>query len=236
MLKNHFKMAINSYLNSTLFYSYDVLTLQTFLEYVTRSIKNKFNLTFEEKVKLGFEIQDMLINCRFNNHDCDYKSFDLFYSDIYGNCYKYNSGRGYNGSHRNIESTSGTGRTNALKLELFVGYPSEDLDVITSNGAIIFVHNNTVNPLVDSEGVSVSTGFETDIVLNQISINRRSYPFSECILDTETLDAFDSELFRTTIQVNQRYSQKYCLTLCYQKYIISKCGCYDSKVLNFQKM
>lgn len=235
VLMDKFKYIINHYFSVDFFDYNDPLTILTFLEYVTQSIKHNSNLTLEEKIKIGFNIEDMLVNCRYNNLECSYKAFHLFYSETHGNCYKFNSGLANDGTPMRIVSTSSPGRTMALKLELFLGYPSEDLDVISSTGAYIFVHDHSSNPLLDSEGLSVSTGEETDIVIRKFVINRQSKPYSDCIVDIESKDSFNSGIYQTTVLMNQKYSQKVCLMLCYQRYLIQKCGCYDSKIVNFQQ-
>jgi len=50
------------------------------------------NLSIEQKKRLGHDIQDILINCIFNNEPCSSNDFTWSYDQSYGNCYTFNSG------------------------------------------------------------------------------------------------------------------------------------------------
>lgn len=117
--------------------------------------------------------------------------------------------------------TASPGRQNALKLELFIGYPSTFYDVIKSSGMQIFVHNSSYFPSFDLEGISVSAGFEYDAVIKQTYYNRQPKPYSDCVVDTLSSSSFNSALYRMTLSLVGRYNQKYCLQLCTQQSVLS---------------
>lgn len=88
-------------------------------------------------------------------------------------------------------------------------------------------------PLFDIEGISLPTGFETDIIIKQFFHNKQPKPFSNCI---EAMQSYTtSSLYNYTTVLVGKYNQKFCLQICLQRYIIEKCQCYDITlpVLNF---
>lgn len=46
-----------------------------------------------QKQLLGHPFEKMLISCNFNWKDCSIEDFEWYYDIIYGNCYRFNSGR-----------------------------------------------------------------------------------------------------------------------------------------------
>lgn len=122
---------------------------------------------------------------------------------------------------------------NALVLELYVGNPYKDLDTITSNGFYLFVNDNSNEPLFDSEGISLSPGFETDVVIKKTVVERQASPYSDCIRNTCSFDSYDSDLFKKTLKTSKYYTQKNCLLICLQRHIVQNCGCYIPKIPNF---
>lgn len=88
----------------------------------------------------------------------------------------------------------------------------------------IYVHNKSYLPMPDVEGVSLSPGFEADIVVKQVFLNKQPSPYSKC---TPPDVPVDSSLGRSTTKLIGQYNQKYCLQVCQQNYTVSRCGCYD---------
>jgi hypothetical protein len=113
-----------------------------------------------------------------------------------------------------------------LNRELFVGIPALH-DYIKSSGAIIFVHKPSQMPIFEVEGISVSTGFETYIVVDKIITNKLDAPYSDCIMESKSMNSFKSSLYRLVVNNTGNYHQTYCLQYCYQFQIIHKCNCTD---------
>lgn len=91
----------------------------------------------------------------------------------------------------------------------------------------LFIHNSSYLPLTDVDGISLSTGFETDVKVSQTFYKKLPSPYGQCIEDTQSMLSFDSDLYRSSVSLTSMYSQKFCLQLCIQELIISLCGCYD---------
>jgi hypothetical protein len=180
-----------------------------------------------EKKKMSYSVDDMLINCQFNSIGCSKKDFEYYYTNSYGNCYKFNSGLDWNNNKIDIKSSTNPGRQNALNFILYTGKPNDEYLFQKSDGIILFIHNSTTIPLTQLEGISLSPGYETDIVINQVEFNRLSKPYSDCIIDTSSPNSFDSNLYKSTFNSIKVYRQKFCLQLCYQEYLIEKCNCSD---------
>lgn len=169
----------------------------------------------------SFSLNEMLLNCKFNDITCGVKDFEPIYYRSLGNCFKFSA-------FKNSSRISTPGRLNGLRLELFLGVPSPNYTLISSTGAYIFVTNTSSRFLSNKEGVTVSAGFETDIMVSQVYLNKLSKPYGDCVSDVKSKNAFDSELFRITMEKMRIYEQKYCLQFCYQKYLTEMCNCSDA--------
>lgn len=49
-------------------------------------------LNAEQKIALGYSVDDLVIYCTFDSENCD-DDFWTFYHTTYGNCYTFNSGK-----------------------------------------------------------------------------------------------------------------------------------------------
>ncbi len=66
-------------------------------------------------------IADILISCQFNRMPCFAQDFEFFQIDELYKCYKFNSGRFFNGTKTNIKSTKKHGKLYGLRLKVFSG-------------------------------------------------------------------------------------------------------------------
>jgi hypothetical protein len=130
-------------------------------------------MNFNESIYAYYShtIDEMLVNCRFNNMPCTQNDFESYYSMGAGNCYKFNSGKYLNGSsYSPLKRTSTPGRRNAFTLELYSGQPDIFYDLIQSTGIVIFIQNSSYSPITNAEGVFLANGYETDIVVRQVRL------------------------------------------------------------------
>ena len=91
----------------------------------------------------------------------------------------------------------------------------------------LFIHNSSYLPLTDVDGISLSTGYETNVKVSQTFYKKLPAPYGECIEDAQSILSFDSDLYRSSVSLTSTYSQKFCLQVCIQELIINMCGCYD---------
>lgn len=187
-----------------------------FLEQVSRLMIYRA-VEKDQRNKLSYDIDEMLISCSFNLETCNKDHFSHYWSNTYGNCYQFNNGKNYS-----IKSSTNPGKMNGLKLDLYAAKPKSKYSFIKSNGIIIFIHNSSTLPIMTIEGLSLPTGFETDVKIKKVSIKRLPSPHNNCV------DDFDSfELYKKTKEINTVYTQKFCIQLCYQEYLIENCKCYE---------
>jgi hypothetical protein len=72
------------------------------------NIANILNrLSVEEKIMLGFELKDLVVDCQIAGVGCDFNTdFEFFYNPTLGNCYAFNSG--WNGKNPYVSNVAGT--------------------------------------------------------------------------------------------------------------------------------
>lgn len=186
------------------------------LDQVTKSVIYSSIENEQDRAILGYTIDEMLISCSYNLFTCDKNDFDFYWSNTYGNCYQFNTGK-----NSSLKMLTTGGRQNGFKLDLYAGVPKDELSFLKSNGIIIFIHNSSNIPIMTMEGINLSTGFETEILLSQVIYKRLASPFDNCVED------FDSYLYKKTIKLNSIYRQKLCMQLCYQETLIQNCNCYE---------
>ncbi|CAF0707240.1 unnamed protein product [Brachionus calyciflorus] len=189
-------------------------------KYESLKFKDNFNL-------VGFDIDKMLLNCNFNFKECNSSNFKFFLSSIFGFCYQFNADK------TNIRKVSSPGKQAGLSLELFIGYPNKDYDLYKSYGAHLFIHNSSTIPSSEFDGISLSTGHETDIIVSKTFFQKLSKPYSDCVKDLNSTESFGSEVYKETIKIFGQYEQKVCINLCFHKSVFERCGCYypDQKII-----
>ncbi len=152
--------------------------------------------------------------------------FRWFFHSYYGNCYIFNSGKNLNGDQVSIKSSYKAAQYDALQLELYVG-ESNNLEEFTTNLGFQFIianHSDSFNVL---DSIDVSTGFETNIVIDRTSFKQMPKPYSDCLLNQNNVGIYDSKLTKEFALLNLNYRQSQCVDLCYQQLSIQNCNCTD---------
>ena len=183
------------------------------------------NFNDENRRNLSLPLKDFLIDCNFGLSKCSAEEFDWYYSMQYGNCYTFNSGHNIKGQKQLVRNSSQAGSFNGLRLELFLGKQSDVPNLVSNSGAHVFVNNKSFTPKIN-EGIDISNGELSNIIISRTFINKLAKPFSDCQSNLNDPDAFDSEIYRAIIKSNKTYCQKICFDLCLQKRWIETCGCY----------
>jgi hypothetical protein len=105
-----------------------------------------------------------------------------------------------------------------------LGDPSELNSLSISNGIHIQVHNKTQKPLF-FKGLNAPIGSETHVVVGREFTYRLEKPYSECIKDIDS--SYDSLFVKTLLNTSYAYQQVDCFNICFQRYLIEQCNCYD---------
>ena len=197
----------------------------------------KSNIAGEEnsiKRKLGFDLDYMLYSCYFNDVRCNSSDFIWRYDYDLTNCYTFNSGYDQNGNKVKIKTINEAGSDRSLKLELFLGDDVTQSQFIMNSGARIVVHNQTVYPLISSEGKDISTGFQTNIGIKSSFVSRLDAPYSDCVKKADSPDSFKSFYYKAIFNILNMttYRKKICTRLCLQNYIKNICNCLDGSLPN----
>ncbi|RMZ92921.1 FMRFamide-activated amiloride-sensitive sodium channel-like, partial [Brachionus plicatilis] len=134
---------IKSYLNE------GNLSILQFMTYVQQeSLQNV--IEYKELLNyVGYELNDILIDCRFGDVVCDRSNFVNLTNPKFGNCFQFNSGKFLNGSKTDLKQSKAPGISTGLKLVLFGGFSSSEIDLFYSKGVQIFVHNSSTLPYAD---------------------------------------------------------------------------------------
>jgi hypothetical protein len=168
-----------------------------------------------------FSINESIIECRFNQIECNVgQDFEYFYDVNFGNCYRFNSGKNLFGESVEKKYTIQSGILNGLDLEVFVGESKENGIANKENGLAFFINDGTFDSTSSREGVKISPGFSTNVILKKHKISRKSSPYSDCMSDLTSKDSYGSECYKRLFSYNRTYTYSDCMFMCLQKYFI----------------
>lgn len=204
--------------------------------------------------KNATSINKMLISCTFGGEDCDENDFEFELMGEFHKCYKFNSGKLYNDTtKKSVMSKS----NNGLHVELYVGSQSEcKSPLVSTSGLMIYINNKTYTITDDDNSIQVEPGTHADISIDPTFVKKLPKPYSDCF-DASSLSNSSNmndqerqeskmrreklmnsltpefDLINETIQLTHTYTQQFCLQLCYQKFLIRFCDCYDHTLPKF---
>ena len=189
-------------------------------------------------------LDDMLVNCFFNDVACQISDFELIENEEYGNCYAFNSrlnsdsGQSLSIPDESEPSSSNSDKSSTnmngakLTLELFIGTGESSSPASMRTGAIVFIKNQT--GFIDNKnelGIELAPGTLTNIALNRMVISKLSSPYNDCVnkFDDEN---FSSDLHELTYEHLSYYNRHVCNHFCYNRLLSNMCHCYDPQVMN----
>ena len=186
--------------------------------------------------QLGRKLDYILITCYFNAFECNLsQDFEYYYDFLYGNCFRYNSGRNMNGETTSPKQISNTGISNGFQIELFIGRVDQNNNLFSiDNGINLFIEHERIDSQ-SSEGIRISPGTRNYISLSKYSMSHLPMPYSDCTADLDKLESSDNVYFRNLISNNQSYTESLCRYNCFQKYLGDACQCQDLYSIPFYK-
>ena len=184
-----------------------------------------FNKSYEIN-KFSFSLDDLLLTCYFDTNKCNTNEFQPVVDKMYGLCYKFNSGYNSAGEKVGIKTVKHSGKSFGLHLTLFAGLNQELKKYYFDSGFLIRIDNSSYS-VSNYDGIGIKNGVETDIVIkDRIYSFRLPKPYSDCDFDLISFNTYSSMQYKKILNSNNtQYKREYCLDLCLQEYIISKCNC-----------
>ncbi|XP_064648387.1 degenerin unc-8-like [Lineus longissimus] len=179
------------------------------------------DLDEDTAVRMGHQLEDMLLGCTYNGHSCNSSDFELLRNNLYGNCYIFNSGW----RDRNILYSYRAGPQYGLSLELFIEQEEYIAGLTEDAGVKVLPHHQNDMPFPDDQGVLASPGHLTSISVTKTNVFRQAWPYVT-LCNSHQSEEHEYNAYAEMYPV--KYTQKACYRTCTQFYIISDCGCVSS--------
>ncbi|XP_052398135.1 acid-sensing ion channel 1C isoform X1 [Carassius gibelio] len=164
--------------------------------------------------RLGHQLEDMLLDCRFRGENCTHKNFTPIYTR-YGKCYTFNSGLDGNPLLTTLKGGTGNGLEIMLDIQQDEYLPVwGDTDETSYEAGIkVQIHSQDEPPFIDQLGFGVAPGFQTFVSCQQQLLQYLPPPWGDC-----RSEPMDSEYFST-------YSITACRIDCETRYLLENCNC-----------
>ncbi|XP_073416893.1 epithelial sodium channel subunit alpha-like [Dendrobates tinctorius] len=177
-------------------------------------------LSTQEQMTLGHQLEDMLISCVFHDMSCNESFFSPFLNPKLGNCYTFN-GPGNQSSRKEVEVLNATkaGFSYGLTMELFIEQHEYISSLSTAAGLRVVLHGQGKMPFPEDEGVNAPPGQESDIGIVKVHVKRLQEPYSSSCSGGEGIRNYYASAYGTD------YSREACKKSCAQSKMIKNCGC-----------
>uniref|UniRef100_A0A8C9VSV6 Acid-sensing ion channel 1-like n=1 Tax=Scleropages formosus TaxID=113540 RepID=A0A8C9VSV6_SCLFO len=188
-------------------------SLLSLLDFSQYAPPPRFNTT-EMVDRLGHQLEDMLLECKFQGENCTYKNFTPVYTR-YGKCYTFNSGLDGNPLLTTLKGGTGNGLEIMLDIQQDEYLPvwGETDETSYEAGIKVQIHSQDEPPFIDQLGFGVAPGFQTFVSCQQQLLQYLPPPWGDC-----KSTPIDSEFFST-------YSITACRIDCETRYLVENCNC-----------
>ncbi|NXP09085.1 ASIC4 protein, partial [Thinocorus orbignyianus] len=165
--------------------------------------------------RLGHQIEDMLVECRFQGERCSPQDFAPVYTR-YGKCYTFN------GDRRNPRVTRQGGMGNGLEIMLDIQQEEylpiwrETNETSFEAGIRVQIHSQDEPPYIHQLGFGVSPGFQTFVSCQEQRLTYLPQPWGNCrasVQGEQTLPGYDT------------YSIAACRLQCEKEAVVRSCHC-----------
>ncbi|XP_019901136.2 acid-sensing ion channel 1C isoform X2 [Esox lucius] len=170
--------------------------------------------TTEMTGRLGHQLEDMLLGCRFQGENCTHQNLTTIYTR-YGKCYTFNSGLDGNPLLTTLKGGTGNGLEIMLDIQQDEYLPvwGETDETSYEAGIKVQIHHQEEPPFIDQLGFGVAPGFQTFVSCQQQLLQYLPPPWGDC-----KSTPIDSEFFTT-------YSITACRIDCETRYLVENCNC-----------
>ncbi|XP_053838779.1 acid-sensing ion channel 4 isoform X2 [Vidua macroura] len=165
--------------------------------------------------RLGHQIEDMLVECRFQGERCGPQHFTPVYTR-YGKCYTFN------GDRRNPRVTRQGGMGNGLEIMLDIQQEEylpiwrETNETSFEAGIRVQIHSQDEPPYIHQLGFGVSPGFQTFVSCQEQRLTYLPQPWGNCrasMQGEQLLPGYDT------------YSIAACRLQCEKEAVVQSCHC-----------
>lgn len=111
------------------------------------------------------------------------------------------SGYDQAGNRVPIRQVNEAGSDRSLNLELFIGDDATQSQYMLNSGARVVVHNQSISPIISSEGIDIATGFKTNVAFRRSFLSRLDAPYSDCIKNITSPNSYKSTYYKAIFNV-----------------------------------
>ncbi|NXG23059.1 SCNNB protein, partial [Grallaria varia] len=183
--------------------------------YILQSTSILSKVPLHERIRMGYQAEDMILACLYGAEPCNYKNFTQIYHPDHGNCYIFNWGM-----DEEALNSSNPGAEFGLKLILDISQQDYIPYLSSAAGARLMLHQQKSFPFLKDQGIYAMAGTETSIGVLVDELERMGYPYSDC-----TVNGSDVPVKNLYSQYNTSYSIQACLRSCFQNHMAEICGC-----------
>ncbi|NWX32736.1 SCNNB protein, partial [Notiomystis cincta] len=183
--------------------------------YILQSTSILSKVPLHERIRMGYQAEDMILACLYGAEPCNYKNFTQIYHPDHGNCYIFNWGM-----DEEALNSSNPGAEFGLKLILDISQQDYIPYLSSAAGARLMLHQQKSFPFLKDQGIYAMAGTETSIGVVVDELERMGYPYSDC-----TVNGSDIPVKNLYSQYNTSYSIQACLRSCFQNHMAEICGC-----------
>ncbi|NWH37106.1 SCNNB protein, partial [Chloropsis hardwickii] len=183
--------------------------------YILQSTSILSKVPLHERIRMGYQAEDMILACLYGAEPCNYKNFTQIYHPDHGNCYIFNWGM-----DEEALNSSNPGAEFGLKLILDISQQDYIPYLSSAAGARLMLHQQKSFPFLKDQGIYAMAGTETSIGVLVDELERMGYPYSDC-----TVNGSDVPVRNLYSQYNTSYSIQACLRSCFQNHMVEICGC-----------
>ncbi|XP_050824547.1 amiloride-sensitive sodium channel subunit beta isoform X1 [Gopherus flavomarginatus] len=183
--------------------------------YILQSTSILSKVPLQERIRMGYQPEDMILACLYGAEPCSYRNFTQIYHPDHGNCYIFNWGM-----DEEALISSNPGAEFGLKLILDISQQDYIPYLTSTAGARLMLHEQKSFPFLKDQGIYAMSGTETSIGVLVDELERMGYPYSDC-----TMNGSDVPVKNLYNEYNTSYSIQACLRSCFQAQMFENCGC-----------
>ena len=190
--------------------------------FMSYSIFKHIEKNLTDPYLFGRRIDELIIDCSYGSIKCDLKEdFQHYYDLRLGNCYRFNSGKNMNGEK--VEQKYANALSNQLNFQLWIGSAQNNNNMFSVDNGLIIDISDSENSF--SNSVLISPGYTTKISLEKLTIIKKPKPYSNCVNNLNSVDSYDSLIYKKLIVDSQKYNYHSCNLMCFQRYLGDICKC-----------